>query len=97
MELQVIKDAIKHQYNKHKYKSLDDFLKNDCKAGDKAAARYGPLTSEIASKLGIDQNKARYHLNKFCKSGDVFKWPTAGGQSRWSYNGFLDEIRDNAQ
>ncbi len=94
MEFKVIKEAIKHQYNRYLYKSLDEYLKTDCKTDDHAVT-YGPLTTELASRMGVTLSKARYHLNKYHKKGLLAKQDASGGCCRWWYYGLLDEIKQS--
>ena len=87
-----ILEAIKKQYNRHSYESLDNFIRKHCK-DDQQASHYGPLTIEIASETGICVSYLRRKLNKLADKGVVIKFPMPSGGHRWWYVGLLDEIR----
>lgn len=86
-----LKRAIRALYNNKGYEVFDQWIGLDC-AKDKSAAKYGPMTSDISSYLGRDVSSVRRALNRYFKSGEIFKSSTSGGSCRWSYEGLLEDL-----
>lgn len=60
---------------------------------DKHVMRYGPLSTQLATSLGVTKQQAYTALNREFKRGNLMKDASPGTICRWWYEGLLDELR----
>lgn len=95
-KLDEIKLAIKDMYMRTTYPSLDEYIKNECKA-DEHAVNQGPITIEISRRITMSLIRTRYYLNKYHKEGLLLKFNTGSGCCRWWYKGLIDELNNTTK